>query len=238
MMRRLCFFLFTLFTTFIYGQDISFKKNKNSAAQALNHNLNKTKDSLIFKSETLISQVDIFNKYYMKTIEVNSNESKIEVADLPAGRYVVQARLNKKRIVMYLVKKESSIKNIEASDIKLSSNKIPEVSSKSLSEKSRKKISSLPISYWVVYEKNIGSGSFKTMSIKTKQEVAEMISKNKLELSTEIAKNNTLIVYEVYNTKRFLRKQLRNPTYFKASKSNFFNVVPYYRSKNLNTDTF
>ncbi|WP_178990002.1 MULTISPECIES: hypothetical protein [Winogradskyella] len=237
MIRNLCFFVFTLLAVYSYGQDISFEKNDNRAARVLDHSLNKSRDSLIFKSEKVISQVDIFNKYYMSSVEVNGNESKIEVANLPAGRYVVQARVDRKRIVMYLEKKTSLVKNLETADVKVRSNENPDINFENQSIEPREKLKELSISYWVVYEKNMGSGSFKTMSFKTKQEVAKMISKNKLELSTEIAKDNTLVVYEVYNTKRFMRKQLRKPTYFKSSKSRFFNVNPYYKSENLNVGT-
>ncbi len=228
--------MFIPFSVLSFGQEVVFEKNKNRAARALEHNLNKSKDSLIFKSEKLISQVDIFNKYYFSSIEVNSNESKIEIANLPPGRYVVQARIDRKRIVMYLDKKTPLVENLETADVNVISNENPEFDSKNLSKNPREKLKELSISYWVVYDKNMGTGSFKTMSFKNKQEVARMISKNKLELSTEIAKNNTLVVYEVYNPKRFMRKQLRKPTYYKSSKSRFFNVVPYYISENLNEE--
>ncbi|WP_179020921.1 hypothetical protein [Winogradskyella forsetii] len=230
---------------FSYGQDIIFEKNDNRAARALEHNLNKNKDSLIFKSEKIITQVDIFNDHYMSSVEVNNNESKIDIANLPSGRFIVQARLGRKRIIMYLVKEQSLVQNLDITDINMNTgseiasaedgNKNIVKSSKKVKAKSTKKSERLPESYWVVYEKNTHSGSSKTMSIANEDEVARMISRNQLELSTEIAKDNTLLVYEIYNTGKFMRKQLRKPGYFKSSKSRFFNVVPYYKSQNLNT---
>ncbi|WP_456439616.1 hypothetical protein [Psychroserpens sp.] len=84
--------------------------------------------------------------------------------------------------------------------------------------------------YWVVSESNSGFGSSKSMRLEYKEDVAKLISKVKLELKSNVGKNNILLVYEVYNRSKFMTKQLRNSVYYKTEKSNFFNVVPIYAS--------
>lgn len=236
MIKFFCLLLFILLSSFSFGQVVVFQKNDNSDARELEHSLNKNADSLILKSEKIIRQVDIFNEHYMQTVMVNGNESKIDVGNLPIGEFIVQARLGRKRIIMYLVNNEPIESKVEDPKIVTSTSKVEHsdhssiLGTKKLTKK-RDKVRSL---YWVVYEKSTTSGTYKSMSMENEEEVSRMISLNKLELSTEIAKNNTLLVYEVYNTSQFMRKQLRNATYFKSSESDVFNVVPYYTSKRAN----
>ncbi|MDN3493832.1 hypothetical protein [Winogradskyella bathintestinalis] len=249
MIKQYSILLFTIFAIFSYGQDVTFEKNHNRAASGLEQNINKKGDSLIFKSDKVIRQVDIFNNDYMKSIPVNNYESKIEVGNLPVGEYIVQARLGRKRIIMYLVKNGPIVPDPEILDININDDsavaqtdnsvETSNDSSALVSENiTSEELDSEKISYWVVYEKNTSSGSYKSMSLENINEVSRMISKNKLELNTEIAKNNTLIVYEVYNSSKFMRKQLRKPTYFKSSdNSKIFNGKPYYASANVNFDT-
>ena len=219
MNKRLLILVFMIFNLLIYGQKTTFEKNVNYKARALNQTFNESTDSLFLKSKKTISQVDIFNKDYMKSIAVNGNETKIHLGELPLGRFIVQARLDRKRIIMYVTRTEALE---EKPKIVLSQPKKPTKTSKKR-----------PTAYWVVYETKSGSGSSKSMSLENEEAVSKMISKNKLELSTEIGKNNTLVVYEVYNTSKFMRKQLRNRNYFKSPNSKIFNAEPYYSSTNL-----
>lgn len=234
MIKNFCILAFTLFSVCIYGQKTTFQKNANNRAKGLEQILNKKGDSLTLRSEKTISQVDIFNDDYMKSIDVNGNETKIDLSTLPLGKFVVQARLDRKRIVMYLERHEFFKEKTELNVSEESTIASTIIEEKSLEspKKTTTKPEKKPVSYWVVYESNSGSGSYKSMSLERKEVVSEMISKNKLELNTEIGKNNKLIVYEVYNTSKFMRKQLRNPKYFNTSKSKFFNVDPYYVSPN------
>lgn len=238
MKKHFCVLIFTFFTVFIYGQRVTFQKNINNRAKALEQSLNKTGDSLILRSEKTISQVDIFNEDYMKSININSNEAKIDLNTLPEGRFIVKARLGKKRIVMYLKIHESikNIKNTDLATLKETDIASVEIEAEKLSDSiaTRQKNSDKTVSYWVVYESNSGSGSYRTMSLERKDEVENLISKNKLELGTKIGKNNKLVVYEVFNTSKFMRKQLRNPKYFSSSNSKVFNPEPYYASPNQN----
>ena len=82
--------------------------------------------------------------------------------------------------------------------------------------------------YWVISESNTGFGSSKSMRLEYKDDIAKLISKHKLELKSNVGKNNKLIIYEVYNTSKFMPNQLRNPIYYKTETSTFFNVVPIY----------
>jgi hypothetical protein len=66
-----------------------------------------------------------------------------------------------------------------------------------------------------------------------KDEISDMIEKNKLELQSDIGKDNTLLIYAIYDKNKFMKKQFRNPKYYRTvRKSKFFNVVPYYSSFN------
>ncbi|WP_179020919.1 hypothetical protein [Winogradskyella forsetii] len=235
MIKNVCLLLFIIFSIFSFGQVVVFQKNDNSEARELEHSLNKNEDSLILKSEKIIRQVDIFNDDYMHTVMVNSHVSKIDVSNLPIGEFIIQARLGRKRIIMYLVNNEPIEPTVEAPKIVVATSKVKDSDHSSIlgTKKSTKETDTMSL-YWVVYEQNTTSGTYKSMSMEDEEEVSRLISMNRLELSTEIAKNNTLLVYEVYNTSKFMRKQLRNSTYFKSSESNVFNVIPYYTSKSNN----
>ena len=71
------------------------------------------------------------------------------------------------------------------------------------------------------------------MKLVYKDEIPNLIKKNKLELQSEIGKDNTLVIYAIYDKNKFMSKQFRNPKYYKkVKKSKYFNVVPYYSSFN------
>jgi hypothetical protein len=76
------------------------------------------------------------------------------------------------------------------------------------------------------------------MRLEYKDDIAKLISKHKLELKSNVGKNNKLIIYEVYNTSKFMPKQLRNPIYYKTEASTFFNVVPIYVSRDEDVSDF
>ena len=163
------------------------------------------------------------------------------VALLVVGLYMttlffIYLDLEEKRPIISLFKLFQSNSSLEVIDYTLDETDISsvEIEEAKLSETiaSVEESSKKPVSYWVVYESVGGSGSYKTMSLERKDDVAKMISKNKLEINTKIGKNNKLVVYEVYNISKFMRKQLRDPNYFSSSKSKFFNVEPYYTSSN------
>lgn len=210
---------------FIQGQQITFQKNINYQARELKQSLNENRDSLNLESDKIIYQVDIFNENYSNSISVNNNESTIDLDILPVGKFIIQARLKRKWIVMYLVKSEAT-EISEKSIIVANASKDQNSDNNTSVKKSTKKRTG----FWVVHESITGSGSTKSMSFRNKDEVSRLIAKNKAELNTAIAMNNILVVYEVYNMSQFMRNQFKNPSYFKSSESQAFNVVPYYSS--------
>ena len=229
MNKRLPILLLMISSFFMQGQQITFQKNVNYKASALQQNLNKDRDSLILESKTeQILYVDIFNKDFSKSINVHNNKTKIDLKTLPAGNFVIQARFDKKMIIMSLDKNENVTiasselleKNIDHNGLaaKDKSNKIVQKNSSSY--------------YWVVSESNSNFGSSKTMRLEYKGDLDKLITKIKLELNSDVGKNNKLLVYEIYNRSKFMTKQLRNPGYYKSEASELFNVVPFYNSLN------
>lgn len=208
MIKNIFILTLTFFTLLIYSQETTFQRNDNYDARDLKQTFNKKTDSLILESVNIIRQVDIFNSDFLKSFVVNDFVCKIDLSVLPIGEFIVQARMSRKRIIMYIVK--NGIVNVEPP----------------------KPIKKEVLYFWVVNEVITGFGSNKTMSLENKPQVARLISKNKLDVATKIAKCNKLTVYEVYNSVAFTKKQLKKPTYFKSSNSKIFNVVPYYISKN------
>ncbi|MBC2846441.1 hypothetical protein [Winogradskyella flava] len=236
MNKRLTIIIFTISSFFIYGQKTTFEKNVNYKARALTQVFNENDNSLTLKSEDTISRVDIFNDDYSNSIEVNNIETKIDLNELPIGEFIVQAKLGKKHIIMYLTKSETNL--LQPPNIEIILNEDTEDIKKkpddSLLKKAEEKSEKITAGYWIVYERYARSGSSKSMRLESKEVVAEMISKNQLELSTEIGKNNKLIVYEVYDTSKFMREQIKNRQYFKSSDSKIFNIEPYYSSTKQN----
>ncbi|WP_299103327.1 hypothetical protein [uncultured Winogradskyella sp.] len=210
--------IFMLVTIFTYGQEINFQKNESYIARKhkLIQKLNVSGDSLILESERKkIKQVDILNEDYLESIIIDSTKGRINLKKLAIGNYVIQARIGRNWIVMYIEK---------TTGIYTSLNIKAELKEKS----SEKEVFEEDKMYWVVYESNSQFSSQKTMGLKYVDEIQEMISKVKLELKTEDGKYNKLIVYEVYNKPMFMRRQLRNKKYYKSRKSKFFNTKPLY----------
>lgn len=216
----------TIFTLFTYGQNIEFQPNINYKAQILEQSLNEDGDSLLLKSNTEdITQVDIFNDNFSTSIDVNGNKTDIDLNDLPKGNFIIQARVEKKRIIMYLEKREDI--NMTASSLKATDKTIKE-KAKKIKHKKRARY------YWIVYERNSGMGSSKSMKLIHKDELSHLIDKNKLELKSETGKNNNLLIYAVYNKNKFMNKQFRNPEYFKSAKTcKSFNSKPIYTTENI-----
>ncbi len=233
-----------LFSIFSYGQQITFHKNVNYRANSLQQDLNKETHMLLLESSIdSISKVEIFNDNYSENITVNSNQTKIDLKTLPYGNFVIQAKVKNQWIVMYLEKTEAiELTNSDkkqkqkTSEVIASQQKLKTINNKQ--QIFIPKVNTIdrpkkPMYYWVVYESNSSFGSSKSMRLEHKDAVTRLISKNKLELKSNIGKYNTLIVYEVYNKSEFMNKQFRNPTYYKtADASKFLNTKPLYASSN------
>ncbi|WP_299125121.1 hypothetical protein [uncultured Winogradskyella sp.] len=105
-MRRLYTFAFLLLTTLGYGQKSTLLQNVNTRAKELKHKLNDTGDSLILKCERTIYRVEIFNKDFEKSLIVKDSKVKIPLKDIPVGRFVVEAVLPDRLIVITLLRNE------------------------------------------------------------------------------------------------------------------------------------
>ncbi|MCB0382560.1 MAG: hypothetical protein KDD05_04470, partial [Psychroserpens sp.] len=226
-----------------YGQKITFHKNSNYKADVLKQNLNKAGDSLLLESKTEeIIKIAIFNENYSTSIDVGSYKTKIDLKTLPLGNFIIQAKLNQKWIVMYL-EKYDELKDLASLDKKKNDTSKITASHQDLNNKDNQSTTTnyntfkVPQKmdayyYWVVTESNSSFGSNRTMRLEYKEDIAKLIYKAKLELKSDIAKNNKLFIYEVYNKSKFMSKQLRNPDYYKSEESTLFNVEPIYESVN------
>ena len=186
--RTYSLIVFITFTLFSYGQEINFQKNVNSTATELLmvQELNKTGDSLILESEKIkIDQVDILNEDYLETIIVDSVKTIIGLKKLPVGNYVIQAKVEKHWIVMYMEKSKKIVADIDFTDIK-ALRKLKQVSKESkdlMDESSLSSENSLEnkdeenMMYWVVSESNSQFSSTKTMSLKYPEEINDLIAK-------------------------------------------------------------
>lgn len=105
-MRLLYTLVFVLLASIVYGQKSTLYQNVNVRAKELKHNLNNTGDNLIFKCERTIYEVVIFNDDFERVIKVRDNDVVIPIADVPVGRYIVEALLSDKLIVITLLRNE------------------------------------------------------------------------------------------------------------------------------------
>ena len=253
-----------LYSILSYGQQITFYKNINYRASLLEQNLNEGRDSLVLKSTgDPIQKVEIFNKNFSKSYDVANHKTKIDLKTLPLGSFVIQARMGEKWIVMSIKKNEepkialsgkkeaNKEKDIDYNSVafehkshNISSidQKAKEIDYKGINPPNLKPDDNLKkkssIYCWVVSESNSSFGSNKSMRLEYKEDIAKLISKNKLELKSSVGKNNKLLIYEIYNTTKFMPNQLKNPVYYKSEKSEFFNVVPVYASIDEDMEDF
>ncbi len=229
MNRRLYISLIILMMSsfLVYGQDIMFQKNVNHSARELTQRLNDNRDSLVLKTKiNKIQQVDIFNDDFSEHIEVNDYATKIDLSTLPYGDFIVQAKIDNKFIIMFLKKKNNDAftsKNLND----FYNNTYAAKRSSNYKEKGKR-----TVYYWVVSESNSNFGATKSMKLEYKEEVVKLISKHQLELKSEVGKDNKLYVYAIYDKNKFMKKQFRNPDYYKtAESSETFNVEPFYVTK-------
>jgi hypothetical protein len=69
------------------------------------------------------------------------------------------------------------------------------------------------------------------MKLVDQESVNRMITKNKIEHKGTSGKSNELIVWEVYNTSKFMEHQVSNPKFVYSLNSEYFNTTPYYSTK-------
>jgi hypothetical protein len=237
-------------TATVSSQNINLIKNTHPKARVLDHILNETRDSLILKSETTILQVEIFNEDYENLIIVENGGIQIPLKELPSGKFVVEAKLTDRIIVMDLIKRDSANDRSNAT-VSFNGDDLPGGIGMMLDEqqnivkhspttsieyiftrsKSNKKTTKKQKFYWTITKVNNGMTSNKTMRLANQETVDKMISKHKLETKTSNGRLNELLVLEVYDKTKFIASQVANPDYINSYTSEFFNVSPYYTSE-------
>ena len=204
-----------------YGQQITFHKNVNYKANLLVQNLNKDRDSLFLESKTgEISQVVIFNDKFSKKYDIDSTKAEIGLKKLPLGNFIIQAKVDTKWIIMALEKTYNT--KTAVSDLKTSfTSKQHTIKNTGFNHKTNNN-----------NLRNSSFGSTKSMRLVYKDEIPDLIKKNKLELKSNTGKNNKLLIYEIYDKSQFMNKQFRNPGFYKSvEQTSIFNTEPFYISK-------
>jgi hypothetical protein len=126
------------FSSFIsvFGQDdfARIEKNRNFRAEGLYHDLNKTKDTLLLRSNSKIGYVYSINGDYKREIDtyIFDYECKIPLTNLSKGKHVFAVGHMSMAVVfvvhkyqekivpeLEIVKKEPLINNSEASDLEV-----------------------------------------------------------------------------------------------------------------------
>ncbi|WP_299105016.1 hypothetical protein [uncultured Winogradskyella sp.] len=244
--------LLILFATLTsYSQNFTLIKNTHPQARELKHSLNKTKDSLVLECDHKIVNVDFFNEDFEKTVIVEDLKTKISLEDFPEGKFIIEAKLTDKIILIDLIKheeyKSNDLTNInepaEGQGMMLDETLtvIKNAPNKSISfmltrEKATQQNTTTNKFYWVISQTNNKIGSSKTMKLADQKSVDRMILKHKVELDSDCGKLNELTIWEVYNTREFMEKQVSNPDFVYTSTTDSFNRTPYYATKNKAQD--
>lgn len=100
---KIIIFLFIVSFQYGFSQEdfATLRKNVNSRASSLSHNLNATKDTLILKSPGKIDYVYSINEVYKREIEtyIFTNEYKVPLTELSKGKHVFVVGHKKMKIV-------------------------------------------------------------------------------------------------------------------------------------------
>ncbi|GGW68052.1 hypothetical protein DFQ11_104101 [Winogradskyella epiphytica] len=234
-----------------FSQNAILIKNTNPKAKELQQSLNLTKDSLLLASENKILKVEIFNEDYESLVEVEDYETRIGLNELPAGEFIVEARLEDKIIVFDIIK-PAFTQDYSSTELLNQKNEVAEGKGMMLDEelkviktppnyslesiltgkKRHEKTRKPQKFYWVVMQINNESGSCKTMKLVDQATVDRMILKHKHELNSKSGKLNKLMVWEVYDTSKFMAQQMSDKNYFYSLTSDTFNTTPYYKTHN------
>lgn len=242
MFKTICTLLIIFWTLNGFSQNFTLLKNTHPQAKELKHNLNKTKDSLILECDKKIIEVDFFNEDFEKKVIVEDLKTKIALEDIPQGKFIIEAKLTNKIILIDLIKHEDYSKDISQIDepaegqgmmLDETLNVIKVAPKTSISfiltrEKASQHNTQTNKFYWVILQVNNQNGSSKTMKLVDQKSVDRMISKHKGELNSDSGKLNELTIWEVYNTGEFMENQVSNPDYVYTSTTDAFNTTPYY----------
>lgn len=101
------------------------EKNRNLTASNLIHDLNKSKDTLLLKSDFKISHVYSINSDYKREIDVYTdvNDFKVPLNSLTIGKHVLVVDLTPKKIVFVVyVTNASSLATVKDNSLSLAEN--------------------------------------------------------------------------------------------------------------------
>ena len=103
-MKNLCILFIAFVTTVSFGQKkdyASLEKNFNAYAKDLSHDLNKTKDTLLLKSDKPLRFIYSINKDYKREIDTYAgrNNFNIPLDTLTQGKHVFVVTQSSKRII-------------------------------------------------------------------------------------------------------------------------------------------
>jgi hypothetical protein len=258
MIRKTTIVLFVTFLSLaMYGQKSSLKQNVNLRAKGLKHELNQAGDSLKLKAERTIFHVQMYSDNFEITIPVSDTEAIIPLYQLPVGRYVVEAQLPDRLILITLLRHEKidfipKDNAVAMADKKTRPNKKPitDVASAttpsklSNSNKKKKKTSKRLkqiVKHWVNKEpvKRIRPVEpedkrywveFANHSTKLTR-LADQKLVDRLILRSNTEEKSELVVWEITDALQFMKHQRRNENYVHSSTSNLFKVEPYYTSR-------
>ncbi len=95
------FITFPLKNTYAQGDFAILKKNVNVRAEGLSQKLNKTKDTLILKSDRIIQKVYAVNMNYEREVDIDVRDTsiKIPLTNLSKGKHVFVAVQSPLRLV-------------------------------------------------------------------------------------------------------------------------------------------
>ncbi|MGY0393077.1 hypothetical protein ACW5R3_11045 [Bizionia sp. KMM 8389] len=117
-MPSLLLMAFGLFFNFSSGQAkyiAKLEQNKNVEARSLVHELNKTKDTLLLKSDSKITRVYSLNDEFEREIDlqIDTYNYKMPLNKLPKGKHVLVVSQSPKKIifVIYILDKTTKIEH-------------------------------------------------------------------------------------------------------------------------------
>ena len=243
--------LLILLTSYTFSQNrpTRVKKNTNSNAKELFHDLNESGDSLILKSDYRIYRVEIMRSDFSKHYEAFEKSVKIPLYDLPRGRFSVLVSTNRKLILFNLFKDDIIERPNEITPLNIKENineinslpRIADIKTKELSFSGNLSLngkadairsnSNEVEGYWAVVSVDNNFGSHKVSRIINERSKDILIEKNKHDIKSITGRNNKLIIWEVYDISSFMRFKFNSGNLLNSRESKFFNNTPIYMTK-------
>lgn len=206
-------FLFLISYT-ISSQESILIPNTNVDATELNHSLNKTNDSLLLSSEFTIHKVEIFNSIFAKYFETSSKNLKIPLQGIPLGRQSIAVFVNRKIIMLTLLREMPYEEKIIKPTIK---------------EKEK------PIDKNRIRDSLVKSNNEKMNRIRDSLEIANLKEIQRIKDSLE--RENVLFT-EIQKTKPPISRETEITEYDTVRVTNILNKNHMYIEENIVNETF